>query len=362
MRHTENFFTELVAEVLERDPAARRDFLDVTKRKEARNFRACEEVETQVSARLGRYHLLFDLQLKSGDKRLFVENKVDDKLRPSQIMKYLEYIHRRGKAWLLLASRDHNEIVEQARFKYDPRFVREVLWGEVADRWEAKKQTYKCKCLVESVLEFMEHHKMGPIRPFEGEEIDGTELGEGFHEKARGILIRLRSRLKEPAWVKDGRFQAHGVYPTGDGGGHLNFRSYKGLLWYYRPVEGPPAYADLWYFVGFRFGPPHRGLVRPLKAGQPDCIVYVSAERSDGMTKLMVGEAERLNTGLSAPIFEVKDSKNSESVLLFRRRQLKHFMEEGGNRTAAILNFLEESHKKLEAVVPKIHEHYRQGT
>jgi hypothetical protein len=25
-------------------------------------------------------------------------------------------------------------------------------------------------------------------------------------------------------------------------------------------------------------------------------------------------------------------------------------------------NFLEESHKKLEPVVPKIHEHYRQGT
>jgi hypothetical protein len=28
----------------------------------------------------------------------------------------------------------------------------------------------------------------------------------------------------------------------------------------------------------------------------------------------------------------------------------------------SLANFLEQSHKKLEAVVPKIHEHYRQGT
>ena len=55
------------------------------------------------------------------------------------------------------------------------------------------------------------------------------------------------------------------------------------------------------------------------------------------------------------------DSENRKGVFLFRRRQLKDFLDET-DQAAAILNFLEESHKKLEAVVPKIHEHYRQGT
>jgi hypothetical protein len=32
------------------------------------------------------------------------------------------------------------------------------------------------------------------------------------------------------------------------------------------------------------------------------------------------------------------------------------------DQAAAALNFLEESHRKLEPVVPKIYEHYRQGT
>jgi len=35
--------------------------------------------------------------------------------------------------------------------------------------------------------------------------------------------------------------------------------------------------------------------------------------------------------------------------------------EQAAQLTAAILAFLEQSHKKLEAAVPKIHEHYRQG-
>jgi hypothetical protein len=36
--------------------------------------------------------------------------------------------------------------------------------------------------------------------------------------------------------------------------------------------------------------------------------------------------------------------------------------EQAAQFAAAILAFFEQSHKKLEPVVPKIHEHYRQGT
>jgi hypothetical protein len=57
----------------------------------------------------------------------------------------------------------------------------------------------------------------------------------------------------------------------------------------------------------------------------------------------------------------VDDSENRKRVLLLRRKPLRDFIEET-DQAAAILNFLEESHRKLEPVVPKIHEHYRRGT
>jgi hypothetical protein len=275
-----------------------------------------------VVRHLGTDTLRFDLVLSSGRKELLVENKVDAKLKPSQLKRYLRYVRKRRKAYLLLACRDRNKILEQTPFKDPPKFFKgEILWGEVADCWESKRQTYKCKCLVESVLEFMEHHKMGPVRPFEA----GAKLDEAFHEKATAMLTRLQSRLKKPAWVEDGRFQAHGVYPTGDGGGHKNYRSYKGLLWSC-PADATPDKSDRWYFVGFRFGPPHKGLVRPLKPGQPECIAYVDVWRPEKLRGFIVEEARRLNTGLSAPFFEVDNAENPKRVLLFRRKPLKDFI------------------------------------
>ena len=62
----------------------------------------------------------------------------------------------------------------------------------------------------------------------------------------------------------------------------------------------------------------------------------------------MLDEAGRLNGGLTTPAFEVGHAENRRGVSLFRRKQLKDFIDET-DQAAAILNFLEESHKKLEA-------------
>ncbi len=356
----ENFFTELVREVLNQDSGACEDFLNLALRGKARCVRPCN-AETQVSARFGIDILCFDLVVPLDKEQLIIENKVDASLEEPQISKYLEYVHKRGNARVLLASRDHNQIVEQARFRDDPQFVSPVLWGEVADCWEKKKQTYKSKCLVEGVLEFMEHYDMGPVRPFEAGEIDGAELGEVFHNKAKGMLTRLQSRLKEPAWVKDGRFQAHGLYPTGDGRGHKNYKSYKGLLWCSCAPASTPMDAVIWYFLGFTFGPQHQWLMR--KAGQSECIAYVVVWRRENekVRGSMAEEAKRLSTGLNAPTFQVDVSENGEGAFLFRRKLLKDFIKET-DQAAAIINFLEQSHNELEAVVPRIYKHYRQGT
>jgi hypothetical protein len=74
----------------------------------------------------------------------------------------------------------------------------------------------------------------------------------------------------------------------------------------------------------------------------------------------MFEEAKRLSTGISASAFEVDYSCDRGGVFLFRRKQLRDFLDET-DQAAAILNFLEQSHKQLEPAVPKIHEHYRQG-
>lgn len=75
----------------------------------------------------------------------------------------------------------------------------------------------------------------------------------------------------------------------------------------------------------------------------------------------MAEEAKRLSTGLNAPTFQVDVSENGEGAFLFRRKLLKDFIKET-DQAAAIINFLEQSHNELEAVVPRIYKHYRQGT
>jgi hypothetical protein len=133
---TEDFFTELIADLLARDSEARKDFLDAAPGDEAKSFHD-SKVDRQVGRRLGTDTLCFDLVLSSGRKELPVENKVDAKLEADQLMRYVRYVQRRGRANLLVASRDHNKILEQTPVKDRPKFfIGEVLWGEVADRWD----------------------------------------------------------------------------------------------------------------------------------------------------------------------------------------------------------------------------------
>ena len=107
----------------------------------------------------------------------------------------------------------HNPVVDN--FGPEGSFAGEIFWGDVADRWDQKRRHFRNQELVNGVLQFMEYHGMGPVRPFKAGEIVGAKLREGFHNKAKGMLTRLQSRLKEPAWVKERGFKAHeGVYPS----------------------------------------------------------------------------------------------------------------------------------------------------
>ena len=77
--------------------------------------------------------------------------------------------------------------------------------------------------------------------------------------------------------------------------------------------------------------------------------------------EILEKDKEALNCNLSEELFDLGEPQKYRGLFIFRRRQLKDFIEET-DQAGAILDFFEQSHKKLEAVVPKIHEYYRQGT
>ncbi len=326
---------------------------------EAENFRV-QKVESQEpteSKNTKLAGLFLDLVLHSDKSELIIENKVDSELGKDQLLNYLNYASERPDARVVVVSRDHNEIVEDKAFKDNPHFLGEILWWEIADRWSQGK-AYSNPFLVDSVLEFMEAKHMGPLKPYLIEEMAAPGLWREFREKTDKILHRLSNRIRQPDWPKGGKFKWQGVFSGGKVGMHI----FDGLLWYipYGPAYAAAGDSEFWYFVGFRFG--FSDWFVPLhEEGQPECVVSIDDWRPETVNKLMLDEAKRLNSGLTAPAFEVGYSENRRGVSLFRRRQLKHFMEGGGDQAAAILDFLEQSHEKLWPVVSKIHEHYRQA-
>ena len=358
----ENFFTELVRYFLAQEPAACREFLEVVLGNEAENFRL-QKVESQEltkSKNTNLTGLFLDLVLHSDKSELIIENKVDSELGKDQLLNYLNYASERADRRVVVVSRDHNEIVEQAPFKGHSQFVGdgEVLWWEIADRW-SKGKAHSNQFLVDSVLRFMEANQMGPLEPYQMEDMATSRLWNSFIDKTGKIVDRLSKRIRQPDWAMGGKFKWEGVFPKRK----VGLQVQNGLLWYipYSPANATPVGSEFWYFVGFRFG--NYGWFPPaLEEGQPECVVSIDVwpPEPERVGKLMLDEAERLNSALTAPAFKIGYSEN-RGVSLFLRRQLKDFLDET-DQPAAILDFLEKSHEKLWPVVPKIHEHYRPET
>jgi hypothetical protein len=228
----ENFFNELVGYFLEQEPAACQDFLEAILGSDSKDF-VVQEVATQEpteSKNPKLSGLYLDLVLRSTDSELFIENKLGSELGHDQLLNYLNYASERPGARVVVVSRDHNEIVEQASFKGHSRFVGdgEVLWWEVADRW-SKGKTYSNQFLVESVPRFMEAKQMGPLEPYRMEKMAAPELWNNFSDKTGKILHRLSKKIRQPDWAKGGKFRSKGVYHGGEAGMH----AYNGLLWYF---------------------------------------------------------------------------------------------------------------------------------
>jgi hypothetical protein len=354
----ENFFTELVGHLLAQEDAALQEFLGFLPSNLADGLRDAK-VTTQYSTESRNIELARlrpDLVLRSSAAELIVENKVDDKLEEKQLRQYLDYAQERRHAYVVVASRAHNSTVE--KFEHNPQFPRfegEILWWQVADRWSKRRTDFSDKYLIEGVLEFMEENQMGAFEPFQQEEMSAPSLWREFVKKRDQILSRLSMKIGQATSLEACGLQPWGEYPSRETVGAL---IRKGLVWC-SPRDADPANSDFWYSLGFIYGRA-QWLLPPLDEGQPECVAFVGAWQPERVRDLMLEEAKRLSTSISAPAFRVDYSDKQGAVFLFRRRQLKDFMKES-DQAAAILEFLEQSHKQLELVVPKIHQHYRQG-
>jgi hypothetical protein len=305
--------------------------------------------------------LYLDLVLSSDKEELFVENKVGDELRAGQLRNYLNYASERGNAHVAVASRGHNPVVDEYQGR-NPQFIGEMLWWELADRWK-KRGNFSNPDLIKGVLEFMKEHHMGAFEPFRREETTAANLWSDFADKRDRILSRLGTKISQPTWSENRGLKWSPEYPDPI---RKEALIHRGVLWC-SPVESPPGNCDFWYFLGFRYGA-HPSYPPLLEQGQAECIVFVGAwppqkiGKSRGLVSAaMVQEASRLKGDDGRPLFEVGDSENRQGIFLFRRRQLKDFIGEE-DQAAAILGFLERSHRYVESAVPRIHDRFREAT
>lgn len=204
-RQTENFFTELVAHLLREEPIARNEFVGLVAGDWAKYFCDGEtRVQTQCmteSPSIRLSGLLLDLLLTCGGSELIIENKVDDALTDTQLSNYLEYASERQNARVAVISRQHQPVVDN--YQGHANWARETLWWEIADKWARREKEFSCLHFIEGVLNFMDHHEMGPIKGFTNEAMQAPALWRGFVKNRDGVLARLNNQIPNPVWPEN---------------------------------------------------------------------------------------------------------------------------------------------------------------
>jgi hypothetical protein len=359
----ENFFTELVAELLRQEKA----ILDVTLETLLKGSAALPladhvKVWPQVPTRSPRpvlSGLKLDLLLECPTLNVIIENKVGSTLTKGQLERYLAYAEETDRSKVAVISRDRCPVAEECDHRL---FLGPFFWSDLADVWWARRQSVsnRHRYLLEGVLEFMKEQYMGIVEPFEQEELRAPDLWSSFSRKLRALVQRLSRRLEaigDPGEKKDFHSEAYCAGPSPEGG--LNEPGMFGTLWS-SPVGTRAGDCDFWYFVGFRYPPYREWLLPPLPEKEPEAVVAVGMWPSSDLGRLE--EQVRTCVGpLLASEFRLDLSENQASVWLCRRRPLRELPAEADS-ASTIIEFLESSHRTLVAsgLIPRLHELIRQ--
>jgi hypothetical protein len=355
----ENFFTELVAELLRQEKAILGETLRILlKGKEALPRAEHVEVRTQVrtcSRRPDLNGLVLDLVLECPTLKVIIENKVDSQLTKGQLDQYLDYAEEISPSKVAVISRD--PCLEAARCTHR-LFLHGFFWSDLANAWSARRESVSNQYLLKGVLEFMKEQNMGPTEPFDQEELRAPALWSSFSRKVHALMSCLPRRLEpigDPGDEKElNRTDLYSNRP--DPSGRLKQSGLTGTSW--TPLSTPPGTVkcDFWYFVGFAYPPYREWWLPPLREKEPEVVVFVAMWPSSDVGKFE--EQVRASVGpLLASGFELGLSEDRAGVMLFRRRPLREFLTEADS-VSRIIEFLESSHRTLVASeqIPRLHE------
>jgi hypothetical protein len=328
----ENFLTELICEVLSKEPNARDAFLKLGGI--AVEDTATWSVRSQVGVPpYGRLDFL--LEQRSGGPALIVESKVDDPVDEGQLKRYLacagEREHTTGYPWRVA-------LVTRGLFSgtiRDPRFAH-FQWFRVADALAAI-QDRRYPYLVEEVLEFMRELHMGPIERFVQTELGSYRAWKLFERKVDDLLTRLEAQIRDPQPVE-----------------HLEWSWMsssslfgKGIGWSWPTDIRGVGRRSFWYFLGFLWDS-SPWFIRLAADGEPEAVVAIGLWAEAGEVEKLVNKIldESKGRKVSATGFEIVRSDKAQGVVLLRRLPLSEVVRLP-DQEASLFGFFKESHRLL---------------
>ncbi|MGI0134531.1 MAG: hypothetical protein ACREBW_06210 [Candidatus Micrarchaeaceae archaeon] len=356
----ENFFTELVAYILNHDKEARREFFEVFPKPGPGDLSSGEvHVETQQTIEAEAPNIRGkrpDIWICGSGCELLVESKIDSNLGLDQVENYLQFAQRRRGMWVMVVSKRRNDACERVRGRQ--AFCGELLWSQIADRWNGLRRQPGRDCvqqfLIEGALAFMEEYDMGAFEPLTEDEMKAPNLWRPFQAKIDKLLARLCDRLPERNWMRELELERVESYP----GGCETQGYHRGTLW--RSVNRIRRKdADFWYFLGLIYANLEY-LPNLVVNEQPQIVVMVASWGADQqMRQFLSDTAGKLNGGLNSYHFEVQSSADGGGhPFLVRSAPLEKFIS-CNDQASSILEFFEESDRILAPHVPEIYRRFR---
>ncbi len=235
----ENFTTEILAYILEKDHGVKNAFLDLLLSRQPRNcrprlrkdLRSCE-IETQQF--FGPERPDMTITSKTG-AMVFVEIKTQAQEGDGQIKRYLKYGHV-----AYLTPRGHGEPdldgADTSKYKYLGQFS----WDEVCSVIEGHDPD---NILHKEFLEYLEARHMGPLKPISEDDVRASLHAPDAIRKFQALVEAVRKGI-EPDWVRElgknvGGKKADWGLATGD----LPY-------WWFRPRDWAKRGGGLYLSIG----------------------------------------------------------------------------------------------------------------
>jgi len=330
----EDFFTEVVAELLRSEPAVLRETLRVLVPKEADGLRL-EGVDITTQHIEAGGGLRFDLVIRlPGQLTILLENKIASPIGREQLLRYLEFARKSRTTKLAAVVREPEDLDLR-----DALFLGRFFWADLSQVWsrisDIKNEN---RYLMDQVQIFMKELNMGATEPFRADEMKAAHLWFPFEQKMTALVGKL-DRSLPPLEDREAFKRTVGPIKPCQPGFH-------GVL-YSSPKGEAPGDAVFWYLCGFVYPPYHRWFRTPDCSPEPECTACIALWSGMAVDDLQARVAECLDPSVKE-CFQVTLSDDGRGVIVHRSRPLATFLE-ASDQADQIYGFLKESHGILTA-------------